>query len=308
MEQKESKQIKKRGGRKGRHWKLTEETKRRIGNARRGTHLSEETKKKIRNHWTPERRKQHGLEHSGKNNPMFGKTWTPEHRAKIKKAIEKIAISWSPEKIERIKKIHEIINSPRPTCQKCGIIIKRHNKNGMCQKHKKFSTYIKERAKIKYLENREEIRRYSKEYIARPEVKAKKQVYDMEYRKRNAKKIDARVLDWRKKRINNDPLFRFKERLKKRIYSAFKSIGLSKPNRSMTLLGASLQEIKKHIEFKFREGMTWDNYGKWHADHIIPISSAKTKDEMIKLCHYTNLQPLWALDNLRKGKKIENRP
>jgi hypothetical protein len=50
--------------------------------------------------------------------------------------------------------------------------------------------------------------------------------------------------------------------------------------------------------------MTWDNHGEWHIDHIIPISSGKTEDEVLKLCHYTNLQPLWKEDNLKKSDKI----
>jgi hypothetical protein len=50
--------------------------------------------------------------------------------------------------------------------------------------------------------------------------------------------------------------------------------------------------------------MSWSNHGKWHIDHIIPLSSAKSKEELVKLCHYTNLQPLWALDNLGKANKI----
>lgn len=50
--------------------------------------------------------------------------------------------------------------------------------------------------------------------------------------------------------------------------------------------------------------MTWDNYGKWHIDHIVPLVSAKTEEEMYKLCHYTNLQPLWALDNIKKGDNL----
>mgnify|MGYP002132731409 FL=1 len=49
--------------------------------------------------------------------------------------------------------------------------------------------------------------------------------------------------------------------------------------------------------------MTWDNYGDWHIDHIIPLNSAQTEEDLYKLCHYSNLQPLWALDNLKKGSK-----
>jgi hypothetical protein len=58
--------------------------------------------------------------------------------------------------------------------------------------------------------------------------------------------------------------------------------------------------------FLFMAGMNWSNHGKWHIDHITPLSSAKTADELYTLCHYTNLQPLWAIDNLRKHDKIEN--
>jgi len=61
----------------------------------------------------------------------------------------------------------------------------------------------------------------------------------------------------------------------------------------------------KYIENKFTIGMTWENYGRggWEIDHIIPISSAKTKEDVLKLCHYTNLQPLWWRDNLKKSNK-----
>jgi hypothetical protein len=70
------------------------------------------------------------------------------------------------------------------------------------------------------------------------------------------------------------------------------------------LLGSDFNTVKTHIENKFTEGMNWKNQGKWHIDHIIPLSSAKTKDELISLCHYLNLQPLWALDNILKSNKI----
>ena len=62
--------------------------------------------------------------------------------------------------------------------------------------------------------------------------------------------------------------------------------------------------LKEHLESQFIDGMGWDNRVEWHIDHIIPLSSAKTEDELYRLCHYTNLQPLWAEDNLKKGNKF----
>ena len=292
----------------GKHWTLSEKAKRNIRNAAIGRRWSEEAKQRVKDNWTPEKRAKASKLHSGENNHFFGKTWTPEHRVKIEEARAKLVASYSPEKLERINKRKEVMNSSHPTCQKCGEIIRRHNKMGMCWRHKNFSIYVKERRKQKYKENREEIRRKNNEYIARPEVRAKKQNYDMEYRKRNAKKIDSRVYKWRTKRMERDPLFKFKERLKSRMYSAFRALGEKKPIRSMLMLGASMEQIRKHIESQFTDGMAWENYGKWHADHVIPLSSAQTKEEMVRLCHYMNLQPLWAIDNLRKGKKIKSRP
>jgi hypothetical protein len=72
------------------------------------------------------------------------------------------------------------------------------------------------------------------------------------------------------------------------------------------MLGIEWEMAKQHIERQFTKGMNWDNQGKWHIDHIIPLASANTEEELIKLCHYTNLQPLWAEDNLTKSDKIDS--
>lgn len=70
-------------------------------------------------------------------------------------------------------------------------------------------------------------------------------------------------------------------------------------------IGCDWLELLVHLESKFKPGMTRENYGPvWHVDHIIPLASAKTEDEIIKLCHYSNLQSLFALENFQKGAKI----
>lgn len=73
-------------------------------------------------------------------------------------------------------------------------------------------------------------------------------------------------------------------------------------------LGISIDEFKIYLESKFTDGMSWHNVGEWHIDHIKPLSSFNLtdEDEFRKACHYTNLQPLWASDNLRKSNIIKN--
>ena len=74
----------------------------------------------------------------------------------------------------------------------------------------------------------------------------------------------------------------------------------------MEMLGCTPEELRDHLQSQFTEGMTLENHGEWHIDHIIPLASANTEEEIVKLCHYTNLQPLWAEDNLSKSDKIIN--
>jgi hypothetical protein len=81
-----------------------------------------------------------------------------------------------------------------------------------------------------------------------------------------------------------------------------------KKSKTFEIIGCTPEFLKEYIEKQFIKGMEWSNhsvYG-WHIDHIIPLSSANTEEEIYKLCHYTNLQPLWAENNLKKSNKILN--
>ena len=74
--------------------------------------------------------------------------------------------------------------------------------------------------------------------------------------------------------------------------------------RKMEYLRCTIEEFKNHLESKFKDGMTWDNHGEWHIDHIIPLKYGKPSlEETIKRLHWTNTQPLWAVENMSKGNK-----
>jgi hypothetical protein len=80
-------------------------------------------------------------------------------------------------------------------------------------------------------------------------------------------------------------------------------MNITKKNRTFDIIGCTPDFLKKHLEEKFVIGMSWENRNEWHIDHIIPLSSAKTEKELYELCYYTNLQPLWIQDNLKKSNK-----
>ena len=115
-------------------------------------------------------------------------------------------------------------------------------------------------------------------------------------------KVANREISAMRKRL---PLNRIKMSMRTRVSSYCKKIQVEKNFKTMDALGCTSQEFKQHLESKFKEGMSWDNYPKWHVDHIKPISLAKTEQEAIELSHDTNLQPLWAADNIRKSNKYD---
>jgi len=106
--------------------------------------------------------------------------------------------------------------------------------------------------------------------------------------------------------LAKDPLYKLRANLGSRLWTAFKNIGANKPTNTEALVGCSWQQLRNHIETMFTPEMNWQNQGSyWHIDHIVPCARAKNIEELVKLCHYTNLQPLYGLDNCSKGCKLD---
>ena len=123
---------------------------------------------------------------------------------------------------------------------------------------------------------------------------------DPAYRE-NAAEFKRRYI---RERRGSDPLYATSLRLRARTRQAFRRLAADKPASTEELLGTNWQTLKAHIEAQFVNGMSWGNMSEWHIDHIVPLASAQTEEELAGLCHYTNLQPLWASDNLSKGAKL----
>lgn len=134
--------------------------------------------------------------------------------------------------------------------------------------------------------------------------KEEQKIYNKSYYKKNKEKIIKQTSSYYKRRYHADPIFRLKAMERCRINNALRNKGFKKTSKMARNVGCSYEELKFHLESQFREGMTWENQGKWHVDHIIPLDSAETVQEIYDLCHFSNLQPLWAEENYAKGTKI----
>jgi len=157
------------------------------------------------------------------------------------------------------------------------------------------------RARKTYLgkpENRARDRVKEKIRLQKPENRAKREAR----RKSRAFRAYRNLYD--KAQYDSNPIFLMSKRLRSRIRNAIRRKGYSKTTKTCDMLGCTWEEFKAHIESKFINGMCWDNKHLWHIDHIIPLATATSIDEVVRLNHYTNLQPLWAVDNLQKGCKL----
>lgn len=107
--------------------------------------------------------------------------------------------------------------------------------------------------------------------------------------------------EYRAKRLATDLNFKIRHYLRNRLNCALNN--KQKAGSAVTDLGCSISELKLYLESKFKPGMSWENHGQWHIDHKMPLSKfdLSNKIEFLKATHFSNLQPLWADDNYRKG-------
>lgn len=178
------------------------------------------------------------------------------------------------------------------------------------QKRKEY----RERSIIKL--GRENYNAYSRNYL-----RGNKKHHESlkKWRLNNLEKANSLVKDWQKRnpdkiklyrkkkyeKIKNDPVKKLGMTMRNRLREVMKQKAITKTGKLSKYLDCDLDTLKAFLEGKFLEGMSWENHGEWHIDHIIPLAIAKTEEELMQLFNYRNLQPLWAIDNLKKNSKYK---
>jgi hypothetical protein len=161
---------------------------------------------------------------------------------------------------------------------------------------------IKEKKKSEY--STEKRRKRQEKYLSNPDNRSKLNEYSRLYRLQEKYKIKRN--ETRRNRMDNDIAYKLNRMIGNLIRYSVKRLDLVKSNRTQEILGCSFEDFKIHLESKFEPWMNWDNYGKieigkfnvgWDIDHIIPISTAKNEEEVIKLNHFSNLRPLCSYKN-----------
>ena len=183
-------------------------------------------------------------------------------------------------------------------CLKC---IRNQNNKRMKQYYLENKEKILEYQTVYRNQNKEKISNYFKEYYQKN--RDKKIVKLKEYRQSNKAKINEYKLN----KAKNDKIYAFKCTIRKMLSNSFKRKKFTKSNHLEEIVGLNIEELINYLleTFKNNYGYEYNGKEKVHIDHIIPLATAKTENDVVKLCYYTNLQLLKAEDNLKKGAKLE---
>jgi hypothetical protein len=132
--------------------------------------------------------------------------------------------------------------------------------------------------------------------------------YIKEYREKNVEKIKKTKRDYERNRKASDPLYKLISNFRTAIYQVLKESNVEKNKHYFDILQYTPESLIKHLESQFENNMNWDNYGEWHVDHILPITSFNIEEmgdeEFMRCWSLENLQPMWGNDNIRKSNKI----
>jgi len=153
-------------------------------------------------------------------------------------------------------------------------------------------------------QNRENLVNYYRRYRKTDKCK------EMNAKYKSTKECKEKYRAWAIKRLKEDPAYKLCHNCSVILRSHLKKNKLPKSGKTASYIGTTNYEfLKQYLELKFKPGMSWDNWGKgkgkWNIDHIVPLASASNEDELKKLLHYTNLQPLWSEENNIKGSLYE---
>ena len=175
------------------------------------------------------------------------------------------------------------------------------NRERIRARQKEYCLKNKEKRKQYLLDNKEKISEKHREYRLNNREKIKEK--ERQYQLKNREKIKEYHNNYDKNRKKIDINYKLVHALRRRLNNALKN--KQKIGSAVSDLGCSVDCLKLHLEKQFVSEMTWDNYGKWHIDHIIPLSlfNLQDKNDFLKANHYSNLQPMWAKDNIIKGNK-----
>ena len=187
----------------------------------------------------------------------------------------------------------------RKKCKEC---YNEHQKQLRRAKPEQYSNMRKRN----YQKNIDKMRLEKRKYYA--DNKEAKSLYDIEYREKNKEKIAAYKKEWDKKQMQDSIVYKIKKNLRRRVHHALN--GKTKSASTMKLIGCTPEYFKEYIESLFLENMSWDNYGEWHIDHIIPCFAfdLSIPEQQQKCFNYSNQRPLWKTDNLKRPKSIEQFP
>ena len=152
--------------------------------------------------------------------------------------------------------------------------------------------------------NKEKEKERLRIYNSKPENKIKSKKRKKNWLKNNKQTNLATTRKYYNEKLKDNINFRILNNLRVRLYQALKKE--KKLSSTLKLTGCTFEQLKKYLENKFEDGMDWNNYGVWHVDHIIPCAQFDLSNpEQQKICfHYTNLQPMWGENNMKKGSRL----